>query len=100
VIVRNPAFDFAVKPGCLDEDLLCFRLRRNVGEGVIDSISLSPTGFKIVGVLVRRFAQHKFRTLLRHPVMSDLAHDPIPRTGYGHIRSLERSVVGGESPIR
>ncbi len=32
--------------------------------------------------------------------MSDLAHDPIPGTGYGHVRRLECSVVGGrESPI-
>jgi hypothetical protein len=34
MIFRNPALDFAVKLGCLDEDLLRFRLRRNVGEGV------------------------------------------------------------------
>jgi hypothetical protein len=32
--------------------------------------------------------------------MSDFAHDPIPRTGYGRIRSLERNVVGSrKSPI-
>ncbi len=51
-------------------------------------------------MLVRGFAQHQFRAFQRHPVMSDLARDPIPRTGYSHIRSLERSVVGRrESPI-
>jgi hypothetical protein len=54
----------------------------------------------MVGVLVRGFAQHQFRALEGHAVVSDFAHDPISRTGYGHTRSLERSVVGsGESPI-
>jgi hypothetical protein len=62
VVFRNPVFDFAVKPFCLDEDFLRFRLRRNVGEGVVDRISLSPTCLKIVGIIVHRFVQHKFRT--------------------------------------
>ena len=90
VIIRNPILYLFVKLGCLNEDLLCFRLGRNVGESVVDSISLPSTRLKIVGVLVRGFTQHQFRALQGHPVVSDLAHDPIPRTGYGHIRSLER----------
>ena len=93
VVFRNPAFEFNVKLFCLDDDLFCFYLGRNIGESVVDSISLPSTRLKIVGVLVRGFTQHQFRTLQGHPVVSDLAHDPIPRTGYGHIRSLERSVV-------
>ena len=100
VVFRNPVFDFNVKLFCLDDDLFCFCVGRNIGESVVDSISLLPTRLKIVGVLVRGFTQNQFRALQGHPVVSDLAHDPIPRTGYGHIRSLERSVVGsGESPI-
>lgn len=63
MVFRNPVFDLAIKLLRLDEDLLRFRLCRNVGEGVVDRISLSPTGFEIIGVLVRGFAQHKFRTL-------------------------------------
>jgi len=74
---------------------------RNVGEGVVDRISLSPTGFEIIGLLVHGFAQHKFRALLRHPVMSSLAHDPISRTGNRHVRGLECCVVSSrKSPIR
>ena len=65
MVFRDPVFDFAVKPFCLGEDFLRFRLRRNVGEGVVDRISLSPTGLKIVGIIVRRFVQHKFRTFQR-----------------------------------
>jgi|HubBroStandDraft_3_1064219.scaffolds.fasta_scaffold43253_2 hypothetical protein len=66
----------------------------------VDMLNAAPTRLKIVGVLMRGFAQHQFRALQGHPVVSDLAHDPIPRTGYGHIRRLERSIVGsGESPI-
>jgi len=62
--------------------------------------TLASTRLKIVGVRVRGFTQHQFRALQGHPVVSDLAHDPIPRTGYGPIRRLERSVVcSGESPI-
>jgi hypothetical protein len=54
----------------------------------------------MVGVLVRGFTQRQFRALQGHSVVSDFAHDPIPGTGYGHIRRLERSVVcSGESPI-
>ena len=84
----------------MKDDLFCFCVGRNIGESVVDSISLPSTRLKIVGVLVRAFTQHQFRALQRHPVVSDLAHDPIPRTGYGHIRRLERSVVcSGESPI-
>ena len=59
----NPVLDLAIKLLRLDDDLLRFRLRRNVGEGVVDRISLSPTGFEIIGVLVHGLAQHKFRTL-------------------------------------
>jgi hypothetical protein len=100
VVFRNPVFAFNVKLFCLDEDLFCFCVSRNIGEGIVDSISLPSTRLKIVGVLVRGFTQHQFRALQGRPVVSDLAHDPIPRTGYGHIRSLERSVVcNGESPI-
>ncbi len=74
--------------------------RGNVGKTIVSRISLPSTRLKIVGVLVRGFTQHQFRALQGHPVVSDFADDPIPRTGYGHIRSLERSVVGsGESPI-
>jgi len=61
VSFRDPVFDLAVKLGSLDKDLLRFGLRRDVGEGVVDGISLSPAGLEIVGVLLRRFAQHKFR---------------------------------------
>jgi hypothetical protein len=100
VVLRNPVFDFDVKLFCLDDDLFCFCVGRNIGESVVDSISLSSTRLKIVGILVCDFTQHQFRALQGHAVVSDLAYDPIPRTGYGHIRSLERSVVGsGESPI-
>lgn len=63
MVLGNPVLDLAIKLLRLDEDLLCFRLRRNVGEGVVDRISLSPTGFEIIGVLVNGFAQHKFRAL-------------------------------------
>jgi hypothetical protein len=94
MVLGNPVLDLVIKLLRLDEDLLRFRLRRNVGEGVVNRVSLSPTGVEIVGVLVRGFAQHQFRAFQRHPVMSDLAHDPIPRTGYSHIRSLECDVVG------
>src|SRR5580658_2368518 len=59
----------------------------------VDMLNAAPTRLKIVGVLMRGFAQHQFRALQGHPVVSDLAHDPIPRTGYGHIRRLESSVV-------
>ena len=34
VIFGNPVFDFAAKLGCLDEDLLRFRLRRATLEKV------------------------------------------------------------------
>ena len=77
MVFRDPAFDFAVKPFRFDEDLLRFGLGRNIGEGV-DSISLSPTRLKVVGVLVRGLTQHQFRALQGHPVVSDLARDPIP----------------------
>jgi hypothetical protein len=100
MVFRNPVFDFNLKLFCLDDDLFCFSVGRNIGESLVDSISLPSTRLKIVGVLVHGFTQHQFRALPGHPVVSDLAHDPIPRTGYGHIRSLERSVVGsGESSI-
>ena len=96
----NPVLDLAIKLLRLDKDLRRFRLRRNVGEGVVDRISLSPTGLKIVGVLLRRFTQDQFRAFQRNPVMSDLAHDPISRTDDSHIRSLECSVIRRrESPI-
>jgi hypothetical protein len=49
VVLRDPVFDFAVKLRGLDSNLLRFRLRRNIGEGVIDRTSLSPTGLKVVG---------------------------------------------------
>jgi hypothetical protein len=62
VVFRNPVFDFNVKLSCLDEDLFCFRVRRNIGESIVDGISLSSARLKIVGVLVRVFAQHQFRT--------------------------------------
>ncbi len=37
------------------------RYNRYVGEGIVDSISLSPTGLKVVGIPVSRFSQHEFR---------------------------------------
>jgi len=88
VVFRNPVFDFNVKLFCLDEDLFCFCVGRNIGESIVDSISLPSTRLKIVGVLVRSFTQHQFRALQGHPVVSDLAHDPIPRTGYGQVYSV------------
>ena len=57
---RDPVFDLVVKLGCLDKDLLRFGLRRNIREAVVDRISLSPTGFKIVGVLVRGLPNTSF----------------------------------------
>src|SRR6266566_5933900 len=60
VVFRNPVFDFNVKLFCLDDDLFCFCVSRNVGESVVDSISLPSTRLKIVGVLVRGFTQHQF----------------------------------------
>jgi hypothetical protein len=92
VVFRNPVFNFNVKLFCLDDDLFCFCVGRNIGESVVDSISLPSTRLKIVGVLVRGFTQHQFRALQGHEVVSDLAHDPIPRTGYGHIRSLSATL--------
>ena len=50
MVFRDPVFDFAVKPRGLDKDLLRFGLRGDVGEGVVDGISLSPTGLEVVGV--------------------------------------------------
>lgn len=50
--------------------------------------------------LVRGFTQLQFHALQGHAEVSDLAHDPTSRTGYGHIRRLESSVVArGESSI-
>ena len=65
----------------MKDDLFCFCVGRNIGESVVDSISLPSTRLKIVGVLVRGFTQHQFRALQGQPVVSDFAHDPIPRTG-------------------
>ena len=93
MVLGNPVLDLVIKLLRLDEDLLRFRLRRNVGDRVVDRISLPPTCFKIVGVLLRRFTQDQFRAFQRNPMMSDLAHDPISRTGYSHIRSLDRKSV-------
>ncbi|PYX60306.1 MAG: hypothetical protein DMG76_02840 [Acidobacteria bacterium] len=61
-------------------------LGSDVGEGVVDSISLSAVGLEVVGILVSRFSQRK---------LPDLAHDPISRASNGHIRGLECSVVSG-----
>ena len=43
---RDPVFDLVVKLGSLDKDLLRFGLRRNIGEGVVDSISLFAGRFQ------------------------------------------------------
>src|SRR5450759_2234494 len=100
MVLGNPFFDLVVKFGGLDEDLLRFGLSRDVGEGVIDSISLPPTDLEIVGVLVTWLSKHKFRAFQRHPVVSDLAHDPIPGTRNCHVRRLEGSVVSSrKSPV-
>src|SRR5438094_10615173 len=40
VVFHNPVFDFNVKLFCLDDDLFCFCVGRNIGESVVDSISL------------------------------------------------------------
>src|SRR5208337_1954781 len=61
VTLCDPVFDLVVKFVGLNKDLLRFGLGRYVGEGIVDSISLSPTGLKVVGILVSGFSQHKFR---------------------------------------
>jgi hypothetical protein len=60
MVLRDPVFDLAVKLRSLDEDLRRFGLGSNIGEGVVDSISLSPTGLKIIGVLVGRLPNTSF----------------------------------------
>jgi hypothetical protein len=72
VILRNPVFDLPIELGSLHDDLFCFSLRGDVRKGVVNRVSLSPTGLEIVGVLVRGFAQQEFRAFQGHPVMSDL----------------------------
>jgi hypothetical protein len=54
VIFRKPIFYLGIKLGCLGKNLLRLGLRRYVGEGVVNGISLSPTGLKIIGGLVSR----------------------------------------------
>jgi hypothetical protein len=76
----NPVFDFNVKLFCLDDDLFCFCAGRNIGESVVDSISLPSTRLTIVGVLGRGSTQYQFRALQGRPVVSDLA----PGCEYGH----------------
>ena len=61
VTLCDPVFDLVVKCDGLDKDLLRFGLGRYVGEGIVDSISLAPTGLQVVGILVSGFSQHKFR---------------------------------------
>ena len=56
MILGNPGFDVVIKLGSLDHNLFRFSLRGNVGESVVNRVSLSPTRLKVVGVLVRGFA--------------------------------------------
>jgi hypothetical protein len=100
MVLCNPVFDFVVKLGSLVKDLLRFGLVRDVGERLVNRVSLSTTGLEIVSVFVGGLPQDEFRDIQRDPMMSDLAHDPITCTGYGHIRGLKGRVVGSrESPI-
>ncbi len=62
MVLGNPVLDLVIKFGSLDHDLFRFGICGNVGESVVNRVSLSPTRLKIVGVLVLKFAQHKFRT--------------------------------------
>src|SRR5258708_30293796 len=80
--------------GRLDANLLCFRLGRYVGEGVVDRVSFSPASLEIVRRLLRGFAQYELHAFQRHTVVSDLACNAIPGAGYSHICGLKRSVVG------
>ena len=57
----NPVFDLVVKLRGLDDDLFRFGLRATLEKGVVNRVSLSPTGLTIIRALVRGFAQHKFR---------------------------------------
>jgi len=95
MVLGNPVFDMAVKLGRLDKDLLRFSFGCNIGEGVVDSVSLPPTGLEIVDILMSWLAEHKLGAFQREPVMSDLAHDPIPGTRNCHVCRLECSVVSG-----
>jgi hypothetical protein len=52
----NPVLDLVVKLVRLHEDFHRFSFCRNVGESIVDSVSLPPTGLEVVGVLLRRFA--------------------------------------------
>jgi hypothetical protein len=58
MVLCDPIFYLAIKPVRLSEYLLRFGLRGDLGEGVVDSISLPSTRLKIVGVLVCGFTQH------------------------------------------
>ena len=60
VVFRNPVFDFNVKLFCMDEDLFCFCGGRNIGESIVDSISLPSARLKIVSVLVRGLPNTSF----------------------------------------
>jgi hypothetical protein len=46
----NPVLDLVVKLVRLHEDFHRFSFCRNVGESIVDSVSLPPTGLEVVGV--------------------------------------------------
>ena len=56
----DPVFDLVIKLRGLDDDLFRFGFRGDVRKGVVNRVSLSPTGLEIVGVLVRVFAHTSF----------------------------------------
>jgi hypothetical protein len=59
MVLGDPVFNLAVKLGRLRQDLFRFGLRGDIGEGVVNCISLAPTGFKLVGVPVGAIPQQE-----------------------------------------
>ena len=55
MVFRDPVFDFALELGRPDKNLRRFGPGCDVGKCVVDSISLSPTGLEVVGILITGF---------------------------------------------